>query len=128
MANTLIFAFTFFPSFLLGRVSGYRFRDYIAGALPDTFGSLFFFLSVLTFVAMTIDGILGRMVPDYLQQPIWFLLTGFVLGTLLAAVRSLFREKPEAPPAFHRYDKPGLFRPSSALPPEDFGRPRPTTR
>jgi MFS family permease len=119
MGNTLIFALTFFPSFLLGRVSGYRFREHIAGALPDNFGSLFFFLAILTFVAMTIDGVLGTFVPDYLQQPIWFLLTGFGSGGLLAAVRSLFREKPEAPQAFI-YSQPGRCRPSSALPPEDF--------
>ncbi|MBC7545633.1 MAG: hypothetical protein H7338_23130 [Candidatus Sericytochromatia bacterium] len=120
MAYTLIFACTFFPSFLLGRVSGNRFRDFIAGALPDTFGSLFFFLAVLTFVAMTVDGVLGTLVPDYLLKPFWFLLTGFGSGTLLAAVRSLFRDKPEAPPAFIHYAKPGVVRPSSALPPENF--------
>jgi len=120
MANALIFAVTFLPSFLLGRVSGNRFRDLIAGLLPDTFGSLMFFMAVLTFVAMTIQGVVGRLVPDFLHQPIWFLLTGFGSGTLIAAVRSLFRDKPEAPPAFIHYDTPGLYRPSSALPPEDF--------
>jgi hypothetical protein len=120
MAHTLIFAATFVPSFLLGRVSGRRFRDIIALMLPDTFGSLIFFLAVLTFVAMTIAGVVGRLVPDFLHQPIWFLLTGFGSGTLIAAVRSLFREKPEAPPAFIHYNHPGLYRPSSALPPEDF--------
>lgn len=120
MANALIFAVTFVPSFLLGRVSGYRFRDLVAGLLPDTFGSLMFFLAVLTFVALTIDGIVGRLVPDFLHQPFWFLLTGFGCGMVIAAVRSLFRDKPEAPPAFTHYREPGRFRPSSALPPEDF--------
>jgi MFS family permease len=120
MAHALIFALTFVPSFFLGRVSGNRFRDLVAGLLPDTFGSLMFFMAVLTFVAMTIDGVVGRLVPEFLHQPFWFLLTGFGSGTLIAAVRSLFREKPEAPPAFIHYNQPGLFRPSSALPPEDF--------
>ena len=120
MAHALIFAVTFVPSFLLGRVSGNRFRDLVAGLLPDTFGSLMFFLAILTFVAMTIDGIVGRLVPDVLHQPIWVRLTGFGSGTVIAAVRSLFRHKPEAPPAFIHYDQPGRFRPSSALPPEDF--------
>lgn len=118
MGQTLLFAATFLPSFLLGRVSGERLRQNMAGLLPDTFGGLVYFLAIVVFMAMTVDGVIGRLVPDYLHQPITFLMTGFGSGTFLAVVRGLFRPVPEAPPAVIG-DKP-RYRASSAIPPDEF--------
>jgi len=116
---TLLFAATFLPSFLIGELSGKHFRQELAGLLPDTFGGLFFFLTIVAFLGLTVDGVMGSFIPDYLRQPIWFFLTGFISGTMLAIVRGLFKPVPEAPPAVLPY-RPGHYRPSSALPPVEF--------
>lgn len=118
MGQTLIFAATFLPSFLLGRASSERFRHVIAGLLPDTFGGLAFYLVIAACLAMTIDGVIGSLIPDYLYQPVTFLLTGFGAGTFLTVLRGMFRPAP-TPPAAILPDTP-RHRPSSALPPDDF--------
>lgn len=68
MGQTLIFAATFLPSFLIGRLSGEKFRQNLAGLLPDTVGGLFFFAAIVVFMGMTVDGVVGHLIPDYLQR------------------------------------------------------------
>ena len=74
-------------------------------------------MSLLT-RSSTVDGVIGRLIPDYLHQPISFLLTGFGSGTFLAVLRGMFVAEPAAPPAVIA-DKP-RHRASSAIPPEEF--------
>lgn len=118
MGQTLIFAATFLPSFLLGRVSGERFHHAIADLLPDTFGGLSFYLIIAACLAMTIDGVIGSMIPNYLQQPVTFLLTGFGSGAFLTLLRAMFRPVPQAPAPI--ISETPRYRASSALPPDDF--------